>query len=258
VLDLARGEFVVDDDGERQELLTFARGDVPLTAAVLVDASASMEGRRLRVAVRGAGAFLQGLTPADQASILLFSDRLLHATPFSSDPAILTSGLAGVRAGGGTALNDHLYLALKRLEQQKGRRVLLLLSDGIDSHSALTSSEVRWLAQRSRALIYLIRRGGPPAPHQSRFSSWKGPRRYQDEHRLLTRAVRDSGGRIVTLTDIEETEQAVRGILQELREQYVLGYHPSTARNDGRWREVQVQVRRSGLRVRTRGGYIDY
>ncbi len=60
-------------------------------------------------------------------------------------------------------------------------------------------------------------------------------------------------GRIVTLSRIEEVEEAVRGILSELREQYVLGYYPSIARNDGSWHRVSVRVGRHDLTVRARG-----
>jgi Ca-activated chloride channel family protein len=256
VLDLTEEEFSIVDNGRQQDLVTFARGDVRLTAAILVDASASMAGRRLSFALDGAASFVTAMQSSDDASILLFSDRLLHATPFSNDPGMLTSGLAEVHAAGGTALNDHLYLALKLLEHEQGRRVVILLSDGIDSHSALRMEEVIWLAQRSRALIYWILTS-PADPE--RYSAWKNPQRYRDEHDQLKRCVLQSGGRIVTLENIEDAQGAFDEILRELREQYVLGYYPNDSRNDGSWHQVHVRLTRSGgLRVRTRGGYIDY
>ncbi|MCP4011619.1 MAG: hypothetical protein GY728_00780, partial [Phycisphaeraceae bacterium] len=93
ILDLAKDDFAIIDSRDRQEMVTFARGDVRLTAAVLIDSSASMRGERLRYALRGATAFVGGIQTIDDASILLFSDRLLHATPFSHDVGVLTAGL---------------------------------------------------------------------------------------------------------------------------------------------------------------------
>ncbi len=258
VLELAADDFAIIDNGDRQEMVTFARGDVRLTAAILIDSSASMRGERLRYALRGATAFVGSIREIDDTSILMFSDRLLHSTPFSHDASVLTGDLGGLEAAGGTALNDHLYLALKRLEHQQGRRVVVLLSDGIDSHSALRMNDVTWLARRSRALIYWLRTAPRSEAEKSRSSAWKSPAGYRAEYEQLTRTVLETGGRIVTLNRMEDAETAFREILAELREQYVLGYYPTVSRGDGRWHRVTVRVRRGGLQVRTRGGYVDY
>ncbi len=258
ILDLLEDDFAIIDNGDGQETVTFARGDVRLTAAILIDSSASMKGERLRYALRGATAFVSGIKAIDDASILLFSDRLIHSTPFSHDISVLTAGLGGLMAAGGTALNDHLYLALKRLEHQQGRRVIVLLSDGIDSHSALKMADVTWLARRSRALVYWLRTDPRSAARKSRSSAWKNPDGYRTEYDQLTRTVLETGGRILTLNRIQDAETAFRDILKELREQYVLGYYPTVSQSDGSWHRVTVRVRRGGLQVRTRGGYVDY
>ena len=203
-LDLTREDFAVFEEGTAQEILTFARGDVRLTAALLIDASTSMRGSRLRFAREGAAAFVAGMRPGDEASIQLFSDRLLFATPYSSDPTLLTSGLADVRADGGTALADHLYLALKQLERQQGRRVVVLLTDGVDSHSTLRVAEARWLARRSQALLYWLRTDDGSGDI-SRWSAWKGPALYRSEYQAFEQAVEESGGRILTLSRVEDT-----------------------------------------------------
>lgn len=257
VLDLTRDDFEITDQGLRQEIVTFERGDVPLAAAVLIDSSASMRRRGLRFALRGAGVFSRNLRTKDELSIQLFADQLLYSSPFSGDRIVATAGLADVRAGGGTALVDHLYVALRQLEERQGRRVVVLLSDGIDSHSTLRMADVNWAARRSRAMIYWLRVGLADMA-KSRFSAWKDSDIYRDEHRLLEEAVAGSGGRVVRLESIEEAEPAVAEVLAELRDQYVLGYYPSNAANDGRWRRVNVRVRPAKLTVRARGGYVDY
>lgn len=258
VLDLKKGEFSIVDDGNRETLVTFARGDVRLTAVLLIDSSVSMKGDRLRYALNGASKFVESIKQEDDASILLFSDRLKYSTPFSNDAAALTSGLENVQATGGTSLNDHLYLALKKLEHQQGRRVLILLSDGIDTHSALRMKEIAWLARRSRALVYWLCTLPRDEAKKSRSSAWKSSVVYRTEYQQLTQMVLETGGRIITLKHIQDAERAFEEILQELREQYVLGYFPTDSRGDGEWHRVSVRVHRSGLNVRTRGGYVDY
>jgi Ca-activated chloride channel family protein len=257
VLDLEQADFSILDNGAEQQIVTFGRGDLPLASVILVDASASMKGRRLGFALRGAAAFGQGMRSHDETSIQVFADRLLFESPFSSDPDVLTEGLAEIRAGGGTALNDHLYRALGLVEARHGRRVVVFLSDGFDSHSVIGTRELAWLARRSRALLYWIRLGSPDS-QLSRYSAWKNPEGYREDYQRLEKMVLESGGRIVSLERIEETDRAVQVILEELREQYVLGFYPELRRRDGSWHKVNVRVRRPWVSVRTRGGYVDY
>lgn len=258
ILDLEQDDFAIIDEGVQQKTVTFGRGEVPLAATVLIDSSVSMSGERLRSALRGAETFLRAMRPGDVSSVVLFSDRWLQATPFSGDAEHLITSLRGVRAAGGTALNDTLYLALKKLEAEQGRRVIILLSDGIDSHSALRMPEVTWLAQRSRALIYWIRTDPRNDQELSLSSAWKDPETYRAERRELTATVLESGGRVVELTNLKEAENAFAEILAELREQYALGYYPSQNRGDNSWHRITVRVRRPELTVRTKNGYIDY
>ena len=98
-------------------------------------------------------------------------------------------------AGGGTALNDHLYLALKLLDSRQGRRVVVLFTDGADLHSLLSMRDVLWKAQRSQAVIYWIflreeQKSGPP----QFATALRGFEDNLEEFRLLRRAVNQSGG----------------------------------------------------------------
>ena len=106
-------------------------------------------------------------------------------------------------------------------------------------------------------MIYWVRTD-PWVSTRERFSAWKGNVEYRREYELLEETVKETGGRIITLESVEEAEGAMREILQELREQYVLGYYPSVSRNDGSWHKVNVRVSSTGGTVRTRNGYIDY
>jgi Ca-activated chloride channel family protein len=256
VLDLERGTFAVTDNGVRQEIVTFEGGDVPLTAVLLVDASLSMRGQELQSALSGASAFALGMRQLDEAKLIAFSDRTLATTPFSSSAAAITAAIDATVAKGGTAINDHLYKALKELDPRQGRRVIILLSDGIDVESVLRMSDVLWKAGRNQALVYWIRPGSQDLSIDF-FSSWRNPVAHRREIGGLERLVKESGGRILEIERVEEAAVAFREILAELRGQYVVGYYPTSDLDDGSWHQVEVQLSAPGVRVRVRGGYFD-
>lgn len=264
VPDLTPEDFEILDEGQPQTLVTFARGDIPFTSIVLLDSSVSMKGAKLRAAVQGASAFFHGMQPLDESKLLVFSDRVLHTTPFTTFPEVLTTGLGRVEARGGTAAADHLYLALQQIEARQGRRVVVLLSDGVDSHSVLSMADVVAAARRSQALIYWLRlpyrRGAADEGGEMPLlrSSWRSSEEYADELGRLRQAVVESAGRIQPLATIDDIEPAFRGILEELRDQYVLGYYPTVSRHDATWRRVRVRVRRPGIEVRSQSGYVDF
>ena len=163
--------------------------------------------------------------------------------------------MVAVEASGGTAINDHLYLALKGIDSQQGRQVVVLLSDGVDVESVLDMADVAWKSGRMQSLIYWIRPMGGTDLNQGFCSVWRDPKAHRREIEDLERVVLSSGGRIREIGHIDDAAVAFREILQELREQYVLGYYPSNNRNDGAWHTVKV--RSDGVRVRARGGYFD-
>ena len=263
VLDLKREAFAVKDEGDPQELVTFARGDIPFTAVLLIDASASMYGEKIESAIAGAAIFVHGMQDLDQAQVMVFSDQLLSTTPITDSKAVLTAGLSGTEARGGTALQDHLFVALKLLEQRQGRRVLILLSDGIDTHSVLPMDHVFEIARKSNALIYWIRfahsSGDPDADERVNLSSaWKNSDQYSEQREILTQAVHQSGGRIFNVESPNKIRPVFILILEELRDQYVLGYYPDNKRNDGRWHRVKVRVDAAGVHIRAPRGYVDH
>jgi Ca-activated chloride channel family protein len=252
---LEQGDFQIFDNGVPQQIVTFGRDELPLTAVLLLDTSESMQGDRLEAVRRGTRAFLDGMKPSDEAMLALFSDRLLRFTPFTSDKKKLDSVIASTQAAGGTAVNDFLYLSLKLLDARQGQRVVVLLSDGSDVHSVLPASDVLWKARAGQSLIYWIQLGGK---HQSFTSAWRDFKGNDREFNELEKAVKESGGRILAINHVEELEGAFRNILQELRQQYALGYYPTTAKGDGKWHKVEVRLHGGGGRVRTREGYADY
>ena len=257
ILDLEQDDFRVVDNGKSQEIVTFGKGEVPITAVLLLDTSESMQGERLEAARRGASVFLGGMRPDDEASLLMFSDRLLRVTPFTQDRGELELALAETEAVGGTSVNDFLYMSLKMLDSRIGRRAIILLSDGFDVHSVLPIEEVLWKARTSQSLIYWIQLDSD-AKEKSFNSAWRDHLGNDREYQTLKKTVEESGGRILGIQRIGELEHAFASIMKEMREQYVIGYYPTEFKKDGRWHKINVDVRRGGVKVRVREGYVDY
>ncbi len=257
VLDLGRADFQIFDSGVEQEIVTFERGDLPMTIALLVDVSESMRGEQLQVALDAARGFLTRLTPLDEALVMTFSDRTHRVTTSSSEIEGLATALEGLQSGGGTSLNDHLYLALRLLDRRQGRPVIILLSDGADTLSFLTMEEVLWKAHRSNAVIYRIHLHPSGIRSVPLATSWRSTEVHADEVGGLEAAVDDSGGRVTVLARLEELEQALDDVLQELRQQYVVGYYPTDPKDNGTWRPIRVEVSAPEIEIRTRAGYVD-
>jgi len=262
VLDLERDDFTILDEGRPEGLVTFARGNVPFTAVLLIDSSASMYGSKLEAARAGATAFIQGMRELDRGKVIVYSDVIQNGTAFSGIREVLTAGLIGATGQGGTAVNDNLYTALKLLERRQGRRLVVLLSDGIDTHSALDGLDVLDHARRSQAMVYWIRllkadENADSVDGHDMASAWRTPPDYRRQTASLVELVELSGGRIIPARTPSEIEEVFTEILLELREQYALGYYPTKQRNDGSWRRVKVKIDRRGVKVRTHEGYID-
>lgn len=253
-----RQDFTVMDQGVRQQVVTFERGDVPFTAVMLLDSSASMQGGRLDTALDGARSFFNAMHRLDEGKLLLFSDRLLKETPFTSVPAILNLGLTGATAEGGTALNDAFYVALKRLEPRQGRKVVVLLSDGGDIESALPMARVREVAQRSQAVFFWLRlrREEERLGTVRRYSTWRDADAHQEELDALRDTILESGGRIEPIDAVSQIGDALANVLRELREQYVVGYYPSRSVGAGTWHEIDVRTS-DGARLRLHRGYAE-
>jgi Ca-activated chloride channel family protein len=282
--DLESTDFKLYDNGEPQQIASFGRGDIPFTAVLLIDASESMRGERFAAALAGADRFVSGMQPLDEAAVFVFSDRMLATTPMAAGRDLLVDTLSRTEVSGGSAINDHLFIALRAVEQRQGRRVVILLSDGEDVHSLLSMEQVRQEARRCQVQLYWARLPGPgvtPLPQKSlslaarrvrrgsasrlsktttatvRVNSWQNADEQRRQQRLLEETILESGGRIILLQRHSDISAAFQEILSELREQYAIGFYPSSDRDDGSWHTLEVKVTRSGAHVRSKDGYLD-
>jgi len=105
-LDLQPEDFRVLDNGQEQKIVTFDKGELPITAVLLLDSSESMRGELLAAAESGARAFVAGMRPLDQAMLALFSDQLLRVTDFTADHAALEQALSSYRGREGLSITE--------------------------------------------------------------------------------------------------------------------------------------------------------
>ncbi|HET9209239.1 MAG TPA: VWA domain-containing protein [Thermoanaerobaculia bacterium] len=241
---LAKNDFTVLEDGTPQQIRRFERvTDVPVYAGILLDTSASMsEGGRLDQAVQGALSFFEKvITPKDRAAVITFADQPNLAVRFTNQSSVLAGGLAGLTASGNTALYDSVIYALYYFGGVKGKRAIILLSDGKDEGSHYSFSDALEYARRSGVAIYTV---GIDLSTQS-----------ADVRLKLSRLADETGGRFFFIERAKELEGIYDTIQKELRSQYLLAYQSSKEGNDDKFRLVEVKVAKPGLEAKTVKGY---
>jgi VWFA-related protein len=240
VPDLTPADFRVREDGRPQTLLRceFVE-DLPIHAAVLIDTSSSMI-EELDQAVAAATRFFeQLLTPRDRAAVISFADKPELRVAFTHDPAVLAGGLAQLEADGETALYDSVVYSLWYFSGIRGKRVLVLLSDGEDVKSRYNFEEVVDFARRSGVAIYPIGLGLSSTAQVARMA--------------LQRLAAETGGTAFFVERSSSFDNVYRSIERELRSQYLLAYQ-SDGTGTG-FRKVDVQVTRPGVNASSAKGY---
>ena len=253
VTDLTSKDFAVFEDGIRQELSLFTHENLPISMAVLIDGSASMD-EKLPTAQAAATRFVKTLRPEDAAEVIQFNDRTTVLQEFTSDHDLLDAAIHRTQAGGPTALHNALYIALKELGKQKKagqlrRLAIVLLTDGEDTASLVTDEQVLELARKTDINIYSIRLGGDRAADRLRPS-------FSQASFVLTTLSKETGGQVFFPASLNELESVYDRIAEELRTQYSVGYVSSNRRLDGKWRRIVVRVPdRESITVRHKLGY---
>jgi Ca-activated chloride channel homolog len=241
---LAKDDFAVFEDGVAQQVRRFERvEDVPVYAGILLDTSASMgDNEKLDKAVRGALRFFQKvITPKDRAAVITFSDQPTVAARFTNQEPVLAGGLAGLTAAGNTALYDSLIYALYYFGGVKGKRALVILSDGKDEGSRYPFNEALEYARRSGVALYTIGIG---------LST-----READVRLKLSRLAEETGGRFFHIEQAGELEGIYDRIQKELRSQYLLAYQSSNEGDSEKFRTVEVKLAKPGMEAKTVRGY---
>ena len=254
--DLKEESFTVTEDGVAQKLSLFTQERKPVQVVLLLDVSASMKKEeRLSRAVEAGRIFVEALEPNDRVALAIFSDEVKILEPFTSDRGRVKKALDAVQPQRGTALYDAIYAAADLVGREEGRKALVLLSDGQDlSYDGMGPGSARALDEsieetlRQQVTAFTIGLG------ESLAADFDFNRQHSAVE-VLTRLASDTGGRFLPVSRPGRLKSAFDRILDELRFQYTLGYHPSNDRRDGTWRAIQVGVTRPRAAVTARKGY---
>jgi VWFA-related protein len=289
---LSREEFIVYENGERQEIAHFAATDTPVDIVLLVDDSGSMRDN-LDLVKRAAASFVDRMRPQDRAAVVAFGRQVELLADFTSDRELLRRAIDRIPKGSGTAFYDALYLvANELLRNGAARKATIVLSDGVDSASFYDFDQASGILERTGVTAYFIEvdtedsmiRGlkkdeftlSPSQLEKYRraYRPQDPPFRYQrpqfftrDENVEIARGLYElaraelrriaerTGGRVFTLRKFEQLGEIYSEIGAELGTLYSLGYYPTNAKHDGTWRSLRVEVKSPGAKAHARSGY---
>ena len=234
VAGLPRSAFKIEEDGKAQKISHFGSEDVPLELIVAVDVSGSMAPAmpRLKMAVKE---FLGAVPSRDQVTLIGFNDSIFALTRRTVDPAERIKAVDRLAPWGATALYDVILRGVDMLGKQPGRRAIVVFSDGEDqgSHASITDVERR--LQASDVTLYMIGQG-----RGVEVAALKT---------VMQRLVEPTGGRALFTDSIDQLHSAFEDLLEELSNQYLLGYESSNARRDDSFRKITVTGGRSTSRA---------
>ena len=234
-----RSAFRVLEDGRPQTIGHFASSDVPLELIVAVDISGSMMSAMspLKAAVKE---FLAAVPPRHAVTLLGFNDTAFALTRKTTNPVERVRAVDRLAAWGATALYDVIVRGVDMLGREAGRKALVVFTDGEDQGSHVTLEGVERRLEASDVTLYMIGQG----------------RGITQDHlkTVMSRLTARTGGRVFSTDDIGELHGAFAELLDELSNQYLLGYQPTNPSRDDTWREIRVEVEGHPY-VRARQGY---
>ncbi len=246
VANLGKDDFEIIEDGKPQAIATFGKSDVPLRLVVIFDASLSVRSR-LDFEKQAVVRFLRStIRPVDRAAIISVSTDTVLRQDLTNNLDLLTAAARAINAEGATALYDAINEATARLSATEGRRVIVVLSDGRDTISRATLTEVLRAVQAADAVIYGINSSGTPPSANVRDLAGE---------RALEKMANTTGGEVLFPDRAEELEPSFARLAEQLRTQYVLGFYSTNETRDGSFRQLAVRLKRPGAYARARSGY---
>jgi Ca-activated chloride channel homolog len=248
---LKKENFVLREDDREQTIKVFDKESaLPLSIALAIDTSLSTR-HDLPLEQASAKRFAHEiLRPVDALSVYAFSETVREATAgYTSELKRIDESIDHIRAGAATALFDAIFLVSRALDHRKGRKVIVLITDGGDTVSQVDYKEAVRAAEEAEALVYSI----IVVPIES-----SAGREIGGEHALIQLS-EDTGGKYYYATSITQLDDAFRKISDELRTQYLLAYYPTQHASFSEFRRIEVKVvgaqDSAGYRVRHRAGY---
>lgn len=268
--DLARDDFQIEDNGVKQELTVFSNDAQPITGIMLLDRSGSMK-PNLDLEVRAAETFVHGMLAEDRLRIGNFGkETVIEPDDFTSDRDVLFKVLHGdLQRDGPTPLWNAIDRAIDKLLLEKGRRVVLAMSDGVDEaldfggHAKSMKDEMK-RAEDNDIMIYAVGvEGLAPFAQQQAMQGFGGrgmmPQRRNDPQMQkpdegMAKIAAATGGGYFELTSHGDLLGTFDRVIDELHHQYALGFIPQKL--DGKVHELTVKVNKSGYTVRARKRYL--
>lgn len=246
VTTLEKDDFAIYDDGVEVPIAVFTKDRVPVSVALVLDASDSMFGQRMLDARTALMHFAEELlAPTDETELLVFNHEPRLTTLWSADRARIGVQLASVKPSGGTAAFDAIATALPTFDSRNHpRAAIVLISDGADNSSDISIPNLQTLVLPSDVFVYAI----AVQSSNARISDRGNPHALQD---VTSR----SGGYTEVVGSTEDIGPATARIADELNHQYMIGFSPAR-RPDGRYHTIRVRAKGDGYRVRSRRGYI--
>jgi VWFA-related protein len=255
---LTAKDFLVEEDGRRQEIRNFAReNELPLTLAMLIDTSPSVRPVLDEEKMTAEGFLEAILRPKDLALVMNFDRSVTLVQDYTDSPKLLRRAIQELDIGGGTSIYDAVYLASKeKLADEAGRKAIILISDGEDTTSKVKFNEALVAADKSDSVIYGIfnsvsgffpygRRGGRGRVIYGGGGDIGTLRKFSEE----------TGGTTFVVNNENSFQKIFDQISQELRSQYSLGYVSTNTAKDGKYRQIKIVPRVSSYTVRARKGY---
>jgi Ca-activated chloride channel family protein len=247
---LNKENFHLLEDGKEQKISVFDKESaLPLSIILAVDTSLSTK-KDLPLELASARHFAHTiLRPIDALSLYTFSEIVDEVVPFTADMKSIDRGIERIHSGAATALYDALCLGSQALDRRRGRKVMVVITDGGDTVSRYDYRDAVRSAQEAEAIVYSI----IVVPVEASAGRDTG-----GEHALIQLS-EDTGGKYYYASSLPQLDSAFRQISDELRTQYLLAYYPSQRLSDSEFRRIQVSIDGmldlADFHVRHRTGY---
>ncbi len=233
VAGLDKDSFVLQENGQPQQIRSFSTEDAPISLGVIFDVSGSMVDK-IDQARQAVVEFFRSANPEDDFFLVTFSDQPQVLVNFTSSVDDIQKGLPYAVPHGATSLLDAIYLGIDRMrEARNDRKALLIISDGGDNHSRYTEDEIVDVVREADVQIFAmgIFERGAKTPEELH-----GPE-------LLGAISGATGGQTFFIHSPRELAPVATQIGFELRNEYLLGYRPTNPAHDGKWRKIKVKVK---------------
>jgi VWFA-related protein len=255
VTGLTAGDFEVLDNDIPQEVELVNHQDLPLAAILLLDASGSVAGERLDHLKATAHAFIERLGAEDEVGLLTFTRQLQLRLRLGRDVDSLHRVLEQPMPSGETSLCDALYAGLKLVEGRSGRPLIVLFTDGLDSMSWLTESEILEVVKASEAVVYAVSFKPTQSTTLKKGGRFAGRTSELTASDFLQRLTSLAGGRVWDIDSDSDLKGAFLSILDEMQSRYLIGFQPRGVPQSG-WHSLKIRVKnRKADEVRARPCY---